>query len=87
MSKLALATLFFFDTLGAMAQHPDQHPHPHAAPAPELGDGTVGLMVATACLLAVLLYPRLKRALQPKWALPGRSFGSASHSRLPYRRE
>ena len=65
--KLALTTIFLFYNLSAMAQHPDAHPHhPHAAPAPELGDGMVGAIVAAATLLAVLLYPRLKKSWQAK---------------------
>jgi hypothetical protein len=35
---------------------------PVAAPGPEIGDGMVGTIVATVVLLAVVLYPRLRRS-------------------------
>ena len=35
---------------------------PVAAPAPEIGDGMTGAIVGMIVLLAVVLYPRLKRS-------------------------
>jgi hypothetical protein len=32
-----------------------------AAPGPEIGDGAVGIAVASVALLALVLYPRFKR--------------------------
>lgn len=33
-----------------------------SAPGPEIGDGAVGVFVAAVALLAVILYPRLRRS-------------------------
>jgi hypothetical protein len=35
---------------------------PVAAPGPEIGDGVVGVVIATVALLALVLYPRFKRS-------------------------
>jgi hypothetical protein len=37
-----------------------------AAPAPELGEGVAGSVVAAAILLAFVLYPLLKKSRQTK---------------------
>jgi hypothetical protein len=37
-----------------------------AAPGPEIGDGAVGLAVATLALLGFVMFPRLKRLLHSK---------------------
>jgi hypothetical protein len=39
---------------------------PVAAPGPEIGDGLVGAGVAAVALLAFVMLPRVKRALQSK---------------------
>jgi hypothetical protein len=36
------------------------------APGPEIGDGAVGLAVATLALLGFVMFPRLKRLLHSK---------------------
>lgn len=58
VQKLTLTTVFLSPSASAMATV--------AAPAPEIGDGMVGAIVAVASLLAVVLYPRLKKSWQPK---------------------
>lgn len=55
---LALTAISLSPTASAMATV--------AAPAPEIGDGMVGAIVAVASMLAVVLYPRLKKSWQPK---------------------
>jgi hypothetical protein len=35
---------------------------PVAAPGPEIGDGMIGALVAVVALMAIVLYPRLKRS-------------------------
>jgi hypothetical protein len=37
-------------------------PSTRGAPGPEIGDGAVGIAIATVVLLAFVLYPRLKRS-------------------------
>ena len=58
VQKLALTTVFLAPSVAAMATV--------AAPAPELGDGMVGTIVAAVTLMALVLYPRLKKSRQPK---------------------
>jgi hypothetical protein len=36
------------------------------APAPEIGDGIVGTVVAVVALLAVVMFPRVKRMVRAK---------------------
>jgi hypothetical protein len=39
---------------------PSGPPGTHPAPGPEIGDGLVGIAIATVVILAFVLYPRLK---------------------------
>jgi hypothetical protein len=47
--------------LGFLLGNPSIPPGTRGAPGPEIGDGLVGVTIATVAVLAFVIYPRLKR--------------------------